>query len=119
MAKKAVKRSKRLTPNQKAGLVEAALVNEGPLEFVFKLEGNLRGMSVFELAPTLQSMGVALSESNRALFPQSTDLRVAVKPIEDGSYEIHCVLSDRRETLPVLAMAATWGRVFSAGSRRC
>jgi hypothetical protein len=107
MAKKAAKGGKGLTPKQKAGLVEAALVNEGPLEFVFKLEGNLRDMSVFELAPTLQSMGVALREANRALFPQSADLRVAVKPIEDGSYEIHYVLSYAQEALPVPAMAAT------------
>jgi hypothetical protein len=76
------------------------------VEFVFKLEGDLRDMSVFELAPALQAMGVALREANRALFPQSTDLRVAVKPIEEGSYEIHYVLSYVQESLPVLAMAA-------------
>lgn len=79
---------------------------DGSVEFVFKLEGQLRDMSVFELAPTLQAMGVALREANRALFPQSSDLRVAVKPIEEGSYEIHYVLSYAQEQLPVLAMAA-------------
>jgi hypothetical protein len=80
--------------------------DDGTVEFVFKLEGELRDMSVFELAPTLQSMGVALREANRALFPQSADLRVGVMPIEQGSYEIHYVLSYAKEHLPVIAMAA-------------
>jgi hypothetical protein len=78
---------------------------DGSLEFVFKLDGDLRDMNVFELAPTLQSMGVALREANRTLFPHSSDLRVAVKPIEEGSYEIHYVLSYAQEHLPVVAMA--------------
>lgn len=79
---------------------------DGSVEFVFKLEGNLRDLSVFELAPALQAMGVTLREANRALFPQSSDMRVAVKPIEEGSYEIHYVLSYVQEHLPVIAMAA-------------
>ena len=79
---------------------------DGVLEFVFKLEGNLLDMNVFELAPTLQSMGIALREANRTLFPQSADMRVAVKPIEEGSYEIHYVLSYVKEHLPVIAMAS-------------
>jgi hypothetical protein len=74
---------------------------------VYKLEGQLQDMSVFELAPTLHSMGVVLRTANRALFPQARDLRVAVKPVEEGSYEIHYVLSYAAEQLPVLAMAAT------------
>jgi hypothetical protein len=80
---------------------------EESLEFVFKLQGKLRDMNVFELAPTLQSMGVALREANRTLFPQSTDLRVAVKPIQEGSYEIHYVLSYAQEMLPIVAMAVS------------
>jgi hypothetical protein len=106
MAKKQSVKGRELRDRQKAEVVERILANEGPLEFVFKLEGELRDMSVFELAPTLQAMGVALREANRALFPESSDLRVAVKPIEAGSYEIHYVLSYAQEALPVLAMAA-------------
>ena len=106
MAKRAEKGRKGLSPKRKAQVVEAVRANEGPVEFVFKLEGSLADMNVFELAPTLQSMGVSLREANRTLFPQSSDLRVAVKPIEEGSYEIHYVLSYAQEALPVLAMAA-------------
>ena len=107
MAKKAAKGARGLSPKGKARLVERALANEGPLEFVFKLEGELRDLSVFELVPTLQSMAVALREANRTLFPETPDLRVGVKPIEEGSYEIHYVLSYAQESLPVLAMAAS------------
>ena len=82
MAKKAAKAGKSdLTPEEQRRLFEA-FARKKEVEFVFELEGDLRDMSVFELAPTLQSMGVALREANRTLFPQSTDLRVGVKPIE-------------------------------------
>jgi hypothetical protein len=81
------------------------LTGKGSVEFVFKLEGDLRDINVFELAPALQAMGIALREANRTLFPQSADMRVAVKPIEEGSYEIHYVLSYVQEHLPVIAMA--------------
>ena len=62
--------------------VKQAKREDGSVEFVYKLDGNLRDMSVFELAPALQAMGVTLREANRTLFPQSTDMRVAVKPID-------------------------------------
>jgi hypothetical protein len=76
------------------------------LEFVFKLEGELSDMTVFEMTRTLQSMGIALREANRTLFPEASELRVGVKPIEKGSFEIHYVLSYVVEQLPVIAMAA-------------
>lgn len=90
----------------RAAKVKRVKREDGSVEFIFKLEGNLRDMSVFELAPALQAMGVTLREANRTLFPQSSDMRVAVKPIEEGSYEIHYVLSYVQEHLPVIAMAA-------------
>ena len=62
---------------------------------------------VFELAPTLQSMGVALREANRTLFPQSADLTVGVKLIKHGSYKIDYLLSYTQKHLPVLAMATS------------
>ena len=92
------------TPQQKKA--KPVRREDGSVEFVFKLDGDLRDMNVFELGPALQSMGVALREANRTLFPQSSDMRVAVKPIEEGSYEIHYVLSYVQEHLPVIAMAA-------------
>ena len=47
---------KGLSPKRKAKVVEAVRSNGGPVEFVFKLEGSLADMNVFELAPTLQSI---------------------------------------------------------------
>jgi hypothetical protein len=92
---------------QKAHAVERVLAADPTsVEFVFKLEGELSDLSVFELVPTLQSMALTLREANRTIFPQATDVRVAVKPIKEGSYEIHYVLSYAQEHLPVLAAVA-------------
>ncbi len=100
MAKKA---GKGLTPREKAEVVREVLANEGPLEFVFKLEGRVEDLEVFDLVRTLESMKVALQEGNRTVNPQSPDIRVAVRPIQAGSYEIHYALSYLPETLPLVA----------------
>jgi hypothetical protein len=64
---------------------------------------------VFDLVPTLQGMAIALQEANRTLYPDGPDLRVAVRPIEPGSYEIHYALSYLSEKLPLAAMMVAPG----------
>jgi hypothetical protein len=79
------------------------LADGDSLDFVFKLEGEVDALEVFDLVRSLQSMTVALQEANRTVNPQAPEIRVAVKPIVAGSYEIHYALSFLPEQLPLVA----------------
>jgi hypothetical protein len=63
------------------------------LEFVFKLEGSLVDVEVFELASALEAMSLAVRESHRVLYREDPPVRVAVRPVMRGSYVIRYALS--------------------------
>jgi hypothetical protein len=102
------KKGKGFTAREQAQLLHA-FANEQPLEFVFKLEGRVEDLEVFDLVQKIESMKVALQEANRTVNPNSPDVRVAVRPIQAGSYEIHYALSYLPESLPIVAAAAGGG----------
>lgn len=56
------------------------------LNFVYRLEGDVKEIDVFRLAPTLLALGELIQESNRTLNPNGKDIGVNVKPFRDGSF---------------------------------
>ncbi len=56
------------------------------LNFIYELEGDIREIDVFSLAPTLLALGNLLQESNRQLYPQGREIGVNVKPFRPGSF---------------------------------
>ncbi len=63
------------------------------VDLIYKLNGDFEnGIDVFELAPVLLSFAELISESRKALFPESPPLAVNVRPFKDGSFDIQIVL---------------------------
>jgi len=60
---------------------------------VYKLEGNIREIDVFRLAPTLLALGRLIQESNQELFPEGQGVGVNVKPFREGSFIVDFTLS--------------------------
>jgi hypothetical protein len=57
------------------------------LNFVYQLDGDVKEVDVFKLAPTLLSLGQLIQDSNRALNPDSSrEISVNVKPFRAGSF---------------------------------
>jgi hypothetical protein len=50
---------------------------------VYKLEGDIREVDIFKLAPTLLALGELIQDSNQ-LFPDGRDIAVNVKPFRKG-----------------------------------
>ena len=59
---------------------------------VYKLEGDIKEIDVFRLAPTLLALGGLIQESNRELFPEGQDVGVNVKPFREGSFIVDLTL---------------------------
>jgi hypothetical protein len=59
---------------------------------VYKLEGEIREIDVFKLAPTLLALGGLIQQSNRELFPEGQDVGVNVKPFREGSFIVDLTL---------------------------
>ncbi len=59
---------------------------ENHLNFVYQLEGDVREVDVFKLAPTLLALGQLIQDSNRELYPDGREIGVNVKPFRDGSF---------------------------------
>jgi hypothetical protein len=61
-------------------------VPENHLNFVYQLEGDVREVDVFKLAPTLLALGQLIQDSNRELYPDGREIGVNVKPFREGSF---------------------------------
>jgi len=59
---------------------------------VYKLEGDVREIDVFKLAPTLLALGELIEDANRQLFPNGRDIAVNVKPFREGSFIVDLTL---------------------------
>src|ERR1035438_6169330 len=59
---------------------------ESHLNFVYKLEGDVREVDIFKLAPTTLALGELIQESNKALYPEGKEIGVNVKPFCEGSF---------------------------------
>jgi hypothetical protein len=60
--------------------------------FIYELGGDVGEMDVFELAPTLLSLGQLIQEANRTLYPNGQEIAVNVKPFKQGSFIVDIVL---------------------------
>lgn len=62
------------------------------LNFVYKLDGNVKEVDVFKLAPTLLALGELIQESNREVYPEGRQISVNVKPFREGSFIVDLTL---------------------------
>lgn len=62
------------------------------LNFVYKLEGDVKEIDIFQLAPTLLALGELIQESNRQLNPDGRQIGVNVKPFREGSFIVDLTL---------------------------
>ena len=61
------------------------------LELVYKLDGDLREVDVFQLAPALLSMGQIIQEAHRQLGIEH-EVGINVRPFGRGSFEVDIAL---------------------------
>ena len=61
---------------------------------IFKLDGPEieDGIDLFELAPSLINIGIAIKESNNILFPSGKEIGINIKPFGKGSFLIEIAL---------------------------
>jgi hypothetical protein len=58
------------------------------INFVYKLDGDIREVDIFSLAPTLLSLGELIQKSNKELNPDGADIGINVKPFREGSFSV-------------------------------
>ena len=56
------------------------------LNFVYKLDGDVKEVDIFKLAPTLLALGELIQDSNKELNPVGRQIAVNVKPFREGSF---------------------------------
>jgi hypothetical protein len=59
---------------------------------IYKLEGEIKEIDIFKLAPTLLALGSLIQDSNRDLFPEGRNVGVNVKPFREGSFIVDLTL---------------------------
>jgi hypothetical protein len=62
------------------------------LDFVYQLEGDVKEVDIFKLAPTLLALGELIQQSNRELNPDGPEIAVNVKPFREGSFVVDMTL---------------------------
>lgn len=67
-------------------------MSENHLNFVYQLEGDVKEVDVFKLAPTLLALGELIQQSNRELYPDGPEVAVNVKPFREGSFIVDLTL---------------------------
>jgi len=61
-------------------------VPETHLNFVYKLDGDVREVDVFSLAPTLLALGELIQAGNQEVNPEGRQIGINVKPFREGSF---------------------------------
>jgi len=75
---------------------------ENHVNFVYKLDGNVQEIDVFQLAPTLLSLGELIQESNRQINPDGRQIGVNVKPFRQGSFIVDLTIFPQTHLQQVL-----------------
>jgi len=65
----------------------------GEVHLIYKIEGQPNEIPLFELARTLQSVGLVIQEANRIVGTSPHDVVVKVRPFEKGSFFMDLMLS--------------------------
>lgn len=75
------------------------------MNLIYKLNGDFEdGIDVFELSPTLLSVGQIISESQKTLRPDKEPISINVKPFQKGSFEIEIVLFAKTNLQQILTL---------------
>lgn len=59
---------------------------DNQINLVYKLDGEIQELDVFQLAPTLLALGELIQESNQQVNPGGRQIGVNVKPFREGSF---------------------------------
>ncbi len=62
------------------------------VNLIYKFNGNIESIDLFEIAPILLSLGQIIQDSNKIIYPNSSELGINAKPFENGSFIIEIVL---------------------------
>lgn len=83
------------------------------LDLIYRLDGDEErismGLSVFEIAPILLSVGELIKESNKTIYPTGRDIAVNVKPFRQGSFIIDIVIFSPNNLQQVIDFVNTDG----------
>jgi hypothetical protein len=84
---------------------------DGParIDFVYELCGDLKDVNVFELAPTLSSLGTLFQEASRTLFPDGAPVETRVRPFRKGSFLVDLGVGTIPEAAGLLAALGPTG----------
>ncbi len=77
------------------------------VNFVYKLDGDIKEIDVFKLAPTLLSLGELIQESNRDVNPSGRQIGVNVKPFREGSFIVDLTVFPQTHFQQVLDLLGT------------
>ena len=76
------------------------------IDLIYKINGDRdkikNGLSVFEIAPILLSVGELIKESNKTIYPLGREIAVNVKPFREGSFIIDVVVFAKNNLQEVL-----------------
>jgi hypothetical protein len=84
------------------------------VNFIYSIEDDSQ-LDIHELVPILSGLAEVIQESYRILNPVSGDVRICVKPFEEGSFPIELLLSeDTRDTLYAAYQAGGVSTIITA-----
>jgi hypothetical protein len=82
-------------------------VAENHVNFVYKLEGDVKEIDVFKLAPTLLAIGELIQQGNAQLNPDGRQIGVNVKPFREGSFIVDLTIFPHTNLQQILDMVSS------------
>ncbi len=62
------------------------------INLIYKFNGDVDSINLFEIAPILLSVGQLIQDSNKVIYPDAEDIGINAKPFDKGSFIIEIVL---------------------------
>lgn len=62
------------------------------INLIYKFNGDVESINLFEIAPILLSVGQLIQDSNKVIYPDAEDIGINAKPFDKGSFVIEIVL---------------------------
>jgi len=82
-------------------------MHETHLNFVYKLEGDVREVDVFSLAPTLLALGELIQIGNQEVNPDGRQIGINVKPFREGSFIVDLTVFPQTQFQQLLDLLST------------
>ena len=67
------------------------MLHSNPVNFVYKLDGDIEGVDVKDLSPILLSLGELIQEANKTINPDGREISVKVKPFQKGYFIVDII----------------------------